>query len=477
MLRFSMLWLALACWNAAPVIADTVPHRLPRALLITGLGTADPGHPKHILRHEFYNDEIARALEGIVDVTVTEDLQSLNPATLRNHDLILNNSFLLEPSPDQLTAFFEFIEQGGSYIALHAGLESFVNSPRYVRMMGGRLAGHSPLRPFIVETFEEGFGTERSTPWSHPITRGMPVFETQDELYVVQTNTQELEVIARGESHPIVWWRPWYNGSVLAFTLGHSRASVQNAGYQALLRNCVRWLLGYPIIEPLHRVVLSNDAGEVEDVLDLRRLASVRGAAPMTFTAQSQQPDLLAAEVDEDQQLDLRVQSGRAGTATIIVKATAANGRTARAEMVVKTRPRGSGNLAEYHQVTAQSSSSEARYSTADPMLVIDGDLTTRWSSNYTDDEWICLDLNDEYLLDRTRFRWEGAFAAEYEIQVSNDARSWSTVARRSGQGGVEEVGFAPIRARFIRMLGKQRATEYGYSLHEFEVYGSAMNQ
>lgn len=270
MLRFSMLWLALACWNAAPVIADTVPHRLPRALLITGLGTTDPGHPKHILRHEFYNDEIARALEGIVDVTVTEDLQSLNPATLRNHDLILNNSFLLEPSPDQLTAFFEFIEQGGSYIALHAGLESFVNSPRYVRMMGGRLAGHSPLRPFIVETFEEGFGTERSTPWSHPITRGMPVFETQDELYVVQTNTQELEVIARGESHPIVWWRPWYNGSVLAFTLGHSRASVQNAGYQALLRNCVRWLLGYPIIEPLHRVVLSNDAGEVEDVLDLR---------------------------------------------------------------------------------------------------------------------------------------------------------------------------------------------------------------
>src|SRR5690606_33754526 len=151
----------------------TAAANQPRVLLITGLGTADPDHPKHILSHEFYNERLVNILEDIAKVTVTEDLSVLSRETLKSYDLILNNSFLLEPTPEQFEAFFEFIEQGRGYIALHAGLESFINSDRYVRMMGGRLAGHYGLRNFAVETYEDGFGTERTTPSSHPIASGI----------------------------------------------------------------------------------------------------------------------------------------------------------------------------------------------------------------------------------------------------------------------------------------------------------------
>jgi len=468
----SLLCLALAS-VASWALAETPSVPLPKALLITGLGTSDPEHPKHILAHEFYNDEIVRALEGTAQVTVTENLSSLNAQELSSYDLILNNSFLLEPSPEQLAALFQFIEEGGAYVALHAGLESFVNSPRYVRMMGGRLVGHSPPKSFTVETFEDGFGIERTTPWAHPIARGVKPFETHDERYVVQTNTDELEVIARAESHPIVWWRPWHNGAALAFTLGHARESTQNAGYRQLLNNSVKWLLGYPLIAQPELPVFANDIGVAEDVLDLRKLTSIRGNTPVDFTLKNDRPDLVVTSIDESRRLDLRIYAGRKGTAKIAITAKSAHGLVNSVELAVEVEQRGTGNLAHYYGVSAHSSSNEPRYLTASPSLVIDGDKITRWSSNYVDAAWIYLDLGDSYSLDRVRLLWDGAFAAQYELQLSSDARSWKIVASREGQGATEEIRFPPSRGRYVRLLANKRATRYGYSLHEFEVYAA----
>ena len=466
--------LSLAAASVAPwAWAATPSIPLPKALLITGLGTAHPEHPKHILAHEFYNDEIVRALEGTAQVTVTENLNSLNTQELSSYDVILNNSFLLEPSSEQFAALFQFIEEGGAYVALHAGLESFVNSPRYVRMMGGRLVGHSPLKSFTVETFEDGFGIERNAPWTHPIARGVKPFEIQDELYVVQTNTDELEVIARAESHPIVWWRPWYNGAALAFTLGHARESSQNAGYRHLLNNSVKWLLGYPLVAKPKLPVFANDMGVAEDVIDLQNLTSIRGKTPVAFTLTNDRPDLVVATIDENRRLNLRFHAGRTGTAKIVITAKSAHGLASNVELALEVQQRGTGNLARYHGVSAHSSSNGPRYLTASPDLVIDGDAASRWSSNYVDAAWIYLDLAESYPLDRVRLSWDGAFAARYEIQVSSDARSWRTVASRDGQGGTEEIRFAPARGRYVRMLANKRATRYGYSLHEFEVYAA----
>lgn len=100
-----------------------------------------------------------------------------------------------------------------------------------------------------------------------------------------------------------------------------------------------------------------------------------------------------------------------------------------------------------------------------------DGDYLTRWGSQHTDDEWIYVDLGTPKYVSYVTLYWEAAYASLYEIQVSDDASDWTTVAEVSGGGGVENVSVGRS-ARYVKMQGKGRATTYGYSLYELEVHG-----
>ena len=102
-----------------------------------------------------------------------------------------------------------------------------------------------------------------------------------------------------------------------------------------------------------------------------------------------------------------------------------------------------------------------------------DGDLTTRWASQHqVDPQWIHIDLQDEYSVDRAIIHWEEAYAIQYQIQVSSDETNWTTVyTETNGNGGEDVITFSTQTAQFVRILGTQRATNYGHSIYEFEVY------
>ncbi|GAB3646120.1 discoidin domain-containing protein [Glycomyces tarimensis] len=101
-----------------------------------------------------------------------------------------------------------------------------------------------------------------------------------------------------------------------------------------------------------------------------------------------------------------------------------------------------------------------------------DGDPGTRWASEFADPQWIQVDLGAVFDLERVELVWEAAHASAYEIQVSTNGSDWSTAySTEDGQGGAETVALdAP--GRYVRMMGLERATDYGYSLWSFEVYG-----
>ena len=105
--------------------------------------------------------------------------------------------------------------------------------------------------------------------------------------------------------------------------------------------------------------------------------------------------------------------------------------------------------------------------------LANDGNLTTRWASlHQVDPQWIHIDLQDEYSIDRVVIHWEAAYAIQYQIQVSSDETNWTTVyTETNGNGGEDVITFSTQTAQFVRILGTQRATNYGYSIYEFEVY------
>jgi hypothetical protein len=100
----------------------------------------------------------------------------------------------------------------------------------------------------------------------------------------------------------------------------------------------------------------------------------------------------------------------------------------------------------------------------------VDGNMETRWSSEFQDPQYITVDLGDTTDITRVILEWDYASAIEYEIQVSNDNEIWTTLAHvTNGNGGMDVISIS-ASARYVRMYGTRRNTEYGYSLFEFEI-------
>ncbi|WP_329428862.1 ThuA domain-containing protein [Streptosporangium sp. NBC_01495] len=103
----------------------------------------------------------------------------------------------------------------------------------------------------------------------------------------------------------------------------------------------------------------------------------------------------------------------------------------------------------------------------------VDGNGGTRWSSAFSDPQWISVDLGSAKLVSRVRLQWEAAYGRAYRIETSANGTTWTQAhATAAGDGGVDDVTFTETSARYVRVYGTQRATPYGYSLWELEVYG-----
>lgn len=105
---------------------------------------------------------------------------------------------------------------------------------------------------------------------------------------------------------------------------------------------------------------------------------------------------------------------------------------------------------------------------------VTDAAAATRWESGSGDPQWIYVDLGAAQSVGRAVIRWEGAYASIFKLQISNDASSWTDVyTTASGTGGVQNITFNPVNARYVRMYGTARGTQYAYSIYDFEVYSN----
>ena len=100
-----------------------------------------------------------------------------------------------------------------------------------------------------------------------------------------------------------------------------------------------------------------------------------------------------------------------------------------------------------------------------------DGDANTRWSSLFTDTQSIMVDLGENKDISRIILNWETASAKSYSIEISSDGVMWSSIySTDSADGDVDEISCSG-NGRYVRMLGTERNTPWGYSLWEIEVY------
>jgi hypothetical protein len=129
----------------------------------------------------------------------------------------------------------------------------------------------------------------------------------------------------------------------------------------------------------------------------------------------------------------------------------------------------GAANLALNKTATA-SSTENAGTPAAD---AVDGNSGTRWSSAFSDPQWLEVDLGSSQAICQVTLNWETAYATAFQIQTSADGTNWTTsYSTTTGTGGTQTLSVTGT-GRYVRMYGTARATQYGYSLWEFSVYGT----
>ncbi|MEM8899431.1 MAG: discoidin domain-containing protein [Bacteroidota bacterium] len=127
----------------------------------------------------------------------------------------------------------------------------------------------------------------------------------------------------------------------------------------------------------------------------------------------------------------------------------------------------GSVNIAKNRPAVSSSSSTS---SSAD--LVNDGDAETRWFSQ-ENEAWVYIDLLASYNVCRVVLNWEAAYASAFDIQVSLDAESWTTVQSISQNASLNQEFFLDDVGRYVRIYAREAAFPVGVALWEMEVYGS----
>jgi len=208
--------------------AEVKPAERPLRVVFLG----DRGHHKPADRAAQITPVLAS--RGI-EITYTEDLEILDAAKLAKYDAILIYANIESITPVQEKALLSYVESGGAFAPIHCASYCFLNSPRYIELVGAQFHRHG--------TGE--FDTKVVDP-NHPIMRGLEPFRTWDETYVHhkhnEKDRQVLQIREEGNSQePWTWTRTQGNGRVFYTAYGHDGRTWQNPGFHDLLERGLRW--------------------------------------------------------------------------------------------------------------------------------------------------------------------------------------------------------------------------------------------
>ena len=135
----------------------------------------------------------------------------------------------------------------------------------------------------------------------------------------------------------------------------------------------------------------------------------------------------------------------------------------------IKTKLSSDSNIAKNKEAFASSGVKTAREA-------FDGNLGSRWIAETKNaDEYVGVNLGKLYSLTSVAISWEGAYASEYEIQVSTDGEEYNTVkAVTATKADTAEFVFdEAVDAQFVKILCKKDGFGYPYSIWEVGAFGT----
>lgn len=191
----------------------------------------DNGHHKPA---DFYKAVEPALRKANIEVNYTEALSDLNPSKLAGYDCLMIFANWTRIEPDQEKALLDFVSAGGGFVPVHCASYCFLNSPKYIELVGGQFLRHST--GVFKETYVKA---------DHPILKGLSEIESWDETYVHTKHNQNRIVLSERRdkegNEPYTWVREHGKGRVFYTAWGHDTRTWSNAGFLALLENGVKW--------------------------------------------------------------------------------------------------------------------------------------------------------------------------------------------------------------------------------------------
>jgi putative membrane-bound dehydrogenase-like protein len=228
LLAVLLTWDASALRSAAPSRGDK-----PKRIKLLFLG--DDGHHRPAARFRQLAPVLA---ERGIDLTYTDKVTALDPKVLGRYDALVVYANITRITPNQEKALLDFVEGGKGLIALHCASYCFLNSPRYVELVGAQFLRH-------------GTGTFRTVIAApdHPVMRGFGGFTSWDETYVHTKHRSKGRTVLEfrrenGTREPWTWVRTQGKGRVFYTAWGHDERTWGNPGFQNLVERGIRWAVG-----------------------------------------------------------------------------------------------------------------------------------------------------------------------------------------------------------------------------------------
>jgi len=195
----------------------------------------DHGH--HQPAERFRQLQPVLAKHGL-QLTYTDRTDALNPQLLDRYDGLIIYANTTRITPEQEKALLEFVEGGKGFIPLHCASYCFLNSPRYIELVGAQFLRHST-------------GTFRTTiaQPEHPVMKNFKGFESWDETYVHTKHNEKGRTVLEyreenGTKEPWTWVRLQGKGRVFYTAWGHDERTWGNPGFQNLAERGIRWAVG-----------------------------------------------------------------------------------------------------------------------------------------------------------------------------------------------------------------------------------------
>lgn len=235
-MRLFILTLAWAATvSAAPI---RMPGEDARRIEVLFFGI--PAQVDHDFQHEpITGYRMLKKAFGLAGINLTYHENPVvvwNRETLDHFDAVMMYGKSGQPKvmpPEQLSALFDYLQNGGGLLSIHGGSSCYHASPEFMRLIGLRNA----------PTGNSDFEVRNVMP-EHPILKGMEHFRQADGIRIDNDPEDDREILQLRGSDPWSWTRTHGQGRVFHTAIGNHPDDWNRSSTHDLLRNAIHWAIG-----------------------------------------------------------------------------------------------------------------------------------------------------------------------------------------------------------------------------------------